>query len=346
SKIRVLFIVPSAKAGGVPATILRLVENIDRSRFHVECVMPRDGEFYDRLATLCPVHDIPVRGVFLQTLVKIRRLLARGEFDIVHGRGKGAGLYARLGAVGTDVKVVHGYHGFYTGPGQVRFGRAYLGVERLLLRLTSRVVFVSEGEMRAALRAGILRPDKAVVIPNGIDADELKGVVAGAGYTVGTLSRISVQKGLEYLLPAIGEVRLRYPEIRCLIAGGAQPEELGRECRLRRIAEDLGLNGIVEFLGEVYPVRKFFEQIDIYVSAALWEGLPTAVLEAFAARVPVVATAVQGNVELVQHGLTGIAVPAGDSHALAAGIEGALGNREAERQRAVEACDLGRSEDT
>ena len=81
------------------------------------------------------------------------------------------------------------------------------------------------------------------------------------------------------------------------------------------------------FLGEIHDVPSFFDKIDLYVSSSLWEGLPTAILEAFAAGVPVVATDVTGNNEIVISDNTGILARPKDSDSLAEAIDYAFRHR-------------------
>ena len=121
-------------------------------------------------------------------------------------------------------------------------------------------------------------------------------------------------------------LRDKYPDLICYIAGGTPKGEEGYEATLRNMARELRIEDRIVFLGEIDNIEAFFSKISVYVSTSRWEGLPTAILESFAARTPVIATDVVGNSDLVKDLQTGILVKAEDSDAIAAGIEHALRN--------------------
>jgi glycosyltransferase involved in cell wall biosynthesis len=148
------------------------------------------------------------------------------------------------------------------------------------------------------------------------------------GHILGTLSRTCLPKGLEFLIQAVALIKDKYPDIVCYIAGGTPKGEESREETLKNMVQKFGLEDHIVFLGEISDVESFFSKINVYISTSLWEGLPTAILEAFAAQTPVVATNVVGNSDLVKNLETGILVKAENSQAIAAGIEFAFENPE------------------
>ena len=130
-----------------------------------------------------------------------------------------------------------------------------------------------------------------------------------------TVGRFSEQKGHRYLLAAIPDVLARHPATYFLWAG-----EGDLEADLRAEARRLGLEGQVRFLGRRDDVPHLLAAADPFVLPSLFEGLPLAVLEAMAARLPVVGTRVCGTSEAVQDGVTGRLVPPEDAAALTAAI--------------------------
>ncbi len=132
---------------------------------------------------------------------------------------------------------------------------------------------------------------------------------------VGTVGRLTLQKGYAVLLEAAALVLAVMPAVRFLVVGGGELEG-----ELKRLARQLGVEHAVRFTGPRQDVESLLVALDLFVSSSLWEGLPTVILESMAARVPVVATDVAGTRELVQDGLTGRLVPAKDPQALAHAI--------------------------
>jgi glycosyltransferase involved in cell wall biosynthesis len=324
-KIRVLEIIPSCQRGGVPTVVHNLISHLDKTKFEVNLVAPDDGPLFRDFATLCPVQDIPIRGFYPLSVFRLRSLLKKNRIDVIHGHGKGAGLYGRVAACGSRVRTVYTLHGFNYDHYSRSRAKAYLAVERILSGSTDAIVAVSEGEKNNAQEAGILSTNRVDVIPNGIVFPPIHRY-RQAGHVIGTLSRPCFQKGLEHLIQAIHSLKDQYPDIICHIAGGTPKGEGAYEAGLRKITKDLKIDDKVIFLGEITDVSDFLSRTDVYVSASRWEGLPTAILESFAARVPVVATNVVGNNELVRDRQTGILVKACDPRAIADGIEYALAN--------------------
>lgn len=131
---------------------------------------------------------------------------------------------------------------------------------------------------------------------------------------VGVVGRLTKQKGHADLLQAIKIARAEYPLHLLVIGSGELESELREQTRA------LNLQDCVHFLGSRDNVLDLLSHLDVFVSSSLWEGFPTVLLEAMAMAVPVVATDVSGSRELVQDGITGKLVPAGNPARLADGI--------------------------
>lgn len=134
-------------------------------------------------------------------------------------------------------------------------------------------------------------------------------------FTIGTVGRLAEQKGYIHLLSALPLVLERHPETGLLFLGdGELRSELEAHTRM------LGLGNKVVFAGQVNNVHERLLGFDLFVSSSLWEGLPTVIMEAMAAGLPVVATDIPGTREMINDGVNGRLVPPGDSHALADAI--------------------------
>lgn len=223
------------------------------------------------------------------------------------------------------VPVIHTFHGIHYEryPG---VGRAwYLGLERLLSRLTHTVVNVSKAQEAEGLRLRLFSPAQSVVIVNGIDVAAVDEAVARApigrsalgllpdDLVLGCVARFDPVKGLEVLLEAVRALLPRYPRLTLVLVGdGVEAAELRRRSRA------LGLNGQVLFTGVVEDAPRMFPAWTVYVSSSRKEGLPLAVLEAMASELPVVATRIPGHLDVVVAGETGFLVNPDDPADLAA----------------------------
>ncbi len=127
-------------------------------------------------------------------------------------------------------------------------------------------------------------------------------------FTVGNIGRLSEQKGMEYFINAVPDVIAAHPDTEFFIVGSGEDE-----AKLKEMAKDLP----VTFLGYRTDVQNIMSQLDLVVLSSLWEGLPLTPIEAFSVGKTIVATAVDGTVEIVKDGYNGLLVKAGDAKAIA-----------------------------
>jgi glycosyltransferase involved in cell wall biosynthesis len=160
------------------------------------------------------------------------------------------------------------------------------------------------------------------LIPNGIDLNQFDQLAAApialglfAGPIVGTVGRLVAQKGMDVFLQAAGMTAPRRTDVTFVIAGDGPLRE---SCAAQMTA--LGLTGRAQMLGERGDVPALLQHLSVFVSASRWEGLPYALLEALAARRPIVATCVLGSEELIQDGVTGLLVPPDDPESMSRAI--------------------------
>ena len=132
---------------------------------------------------------------------------------------------------------------------------------------------------------------------------------------IGTVGRLAPQKGYEYLLRAVPQVVAQFPQAHFVIVGDGELRE-----QLPQLAQDLDIAKHVLFTGPRSDIEAIIASFDLFVNSSLWEGLPTVLMESMAARIPVIATTVAGNLELVIPDQTGILIPPADPAALAQAI--------------------------
>ncbi len=182
-------------------------------------------------------------------------------------------------------------------------------------------------------------PERISVIPSGIDTrrwDASRKDRASLGSTpplrVIMVGHYSPIKGHSILLQAAARVIQEFPSVLFQL--------VGREtAKLRPEAERLGVAGHVEILGERTDVPELLSKTHLFVMPSLMEGIGTALIEAQAAGVPVVASEVGGLPDVVEKGVTGLLTPPGDAQALASALLRLLKSpeeREAMAARAVE----------
>lgn len=350
--IRVLELLVSAGVGGGPKHVFDLVTRLSRPEFSPLVAAPPDGPFFERFTKAgIEIHALALNRLNPWTLARLCRVARRGGAHLIHSHGKGAGLYGRLAAWLLGIPAVHTFHGIHYQDYSPAARWLYLVLERRLGRLTRTVITLSRAQEAEGIALGLFPSSRSAVVPNGIDVGEVDTLVASQAIpraaiglgpedrVVGCVARFDPVKGLDILLETTRRLRERIPGLRLVLVGEG-PEET----RLRRLAGEFGLGSVVTFAGVVEDALRMFPAWDLYISASRREGLPYAVLEAMACRLPIVATDIPGHREVVIDGTTGILVPPDDPETLAGKIAVLLADRprrerfgEAGRERVMEA---------
>jgi starch synthase (maltosyl-transferring) len=194
-------------------------------------------------------------------------------------------------------------------------------LDRLTAPLATGSVCVSQGVLRFSVNAARLDKARLTVIPNGIDptlVDSVEPVSRGQIHVPNDahlalyIGRMDIQKGLTDLLDAATLVTAQQPKWHLALAGDGPI----RRWLQARVASQPRLRARVHWLGHRDDVPGLLKSADVLVHPSHWEGMPNAVLEAMAARRPVVGTSVEGTEDLVMHGQTGWLVPPRDPLAL------------------------------
>ncbi len=270
---------------------------------------PGDGDTYD-VATQVLGDRITMRAI-PRACLRLRDLCHRDRPDLVHSHGEAPTLVGRLVCRQLGLPHVVTAHTLRPWHWRRRLGRV---LERQTAPLTRQFAAVSEavGHM---LRDELGIPaDRIRVIPNWVprtrEPDAVGPMPLPGQPTILHVARLDVAKGQDLLLDAFAQTRRVFPEAVLWIVGTG-PEE----SRLRRLA-----GAGVTFLGYRADVPHLLRQADLFVLSSHWEGMPLSILEAMAAGLPVVATAVGGVPEIVHDGITGRLVPPDNPQALAEGL--------------------------
>ncbi len=264
------------------------------------------------------------------------RLIRRERPDVVHTFLLNACLYGRLASMVAGVPVIlAAEQNVYT---RKRWRHARF--ERALAARTYRVVACCRTVGESYQSQVGVPSEKLAVVYNAVQFDPEPGWderpaarrrigLPEDALVVGTLGRLTEQKGHGVLLEAVAALAPRLPRLALLIAGDG-PLRAGLEAR----AAALGVAERVTFLGIRRDREALYAAMDAFVLPSRWEGLSLALVEAMGAGRPVVATDVGGNAEVVDAGVSGILVPPDDPPALASGLESVLGDHDlAERLR-------------
>lgn len=262
----------------------------------------------------------------------LKQLIDRNDYDIIHCHTPMGAVLTRLAARnarhrGTKViYTAHGFH-FFTGASKVNW-LIYYPVEKWLSRYTDCLITMNREDYERIQKRRFRAKSIAYVHGVGIDFNKYKPVSADekaqlrAEYGIENdkfvliyAAELTRRKNQNLLFEVIDKLRERIPNIQLLLAGKGE-----LEVYYKGLAQEMGLEDRVTFLGHRSDMNKLYAMSDLAVSSSRQEGLPVNVMEAIASGLPVVATDVRGNRDLVSDGVHGLLVELGDAAAFGEAI--------------------------
>jgi sugar transferase (PEP-CTERM/EpsH1 system associated) len=328
-RIRVLHVVETMLGmGGLERGLVNLIHRTDASRFeHVVCVVRSLGALTeqlprDRVRVFCLEQTRPGFSFQVWTLA---RLIREVRPHVVHSRNWGASEAILAGALTHSCGLVHSEHGMEstaTDPARRRILR------RVIFELADRVCAVSHHLREHHAAATGFPARRITVIHNGVDTSRFRrneaareatrrryGIGNGV-FCMGFIGRLEPVKDPLTLLRAVEILSASTGNWRLLVAGdGSESEALKAFARSRP-----GIQDRISFLGELEQVQDLLNALDAYVLPSRYEGICNSLLEAMATGLPVVATAIGGNPEVIEDGVSGVLVPVADGPAFAGSL--------------------------
>jgi len=325
--VRILFLSTSMGLGGADQQLLSAAQVL------------RDRGHEIRIVSLTPLGPmgLQARSLGLATdslemrrgvpdprgLARLVRIVRPWKPDVVHSHMVHANLMARALRLLVPVPVlVSTIHNVYEG------GPLLMAGYRLTNGLVDHMTIISQAAADRFVGERIVPGRLLTVIANGVDTDRMRdlppeGRVALRGemsagdqeFVWLAVGRFEVAKDYPNMLRAFADVRAREPRAVLVIVGQGS-----LQAEAEALTAELGLREAVRFLGARDDVPAVMSAADGYVMSSAWEGMPMVLLEAAAAGLPIVATAVGGNGEVVREGESGFLVPARDFGMLRAGM--------------------------
>jgi glycosyltransferase involved in cell wall biosynthesis len=344
ASLRPLLVVDSLRVGGAERYVVDLAIALRASGHRPVVACSVTGPLAEELErAVVPVSALLDRLVKRRVSVAygqaLRRLVRRGGFDVVHAHVYASEVAAAIATAGSGVPLVLTVH--TEGPWRATHARA---ASRWAYARAAHVVGVSAAIRRQLEHDFGVPRDRASFVPPAIVPAGPAIAPAGPAIgprrgrlTIGRVARLQPEKGIDVFLRAAARLAPRFQKLDFVVIGDGRlrPE-------LESLASELGLEGRVRFLGERRDARDLIGRLDVLAVTSITDGSPLVVLEAMAAGVPVVASAVGGIPQQLRHEAEGLLVRPGDpdalAHALARLVEDERGRRmlgEAARRRAA-----------
>ena len=313
--IGLLLVVDSLEVGGAERQVVDLALALQRGGHEVTVACSVAGALSGALVEA----GIPVRPL-LDRLVKrrlspayawrLRRLVRRERFDLVHAHIYASVVAAAIATLETAVPLVITEH----TEASWQTWRARW-VSRWVYRRVERIIAVSTPIRRRLIERDGVHPDLITIVPNAVAPSQPRPDSLPAELherpLVGVIARLQPEKGVANFLKAAARVAPLFPEAHFVIAGDGPLRQ-----ELVALAEDLLPSDRVHFLGFRSDASALMRSLDVLVVPSLTEGSPLVTLEAMAAGTPVVASAVGGIPDQVRHDKEGLLVPPGDAGAI------------------------------
>jgi L-malate glycosyltransferase len=324
-KRRIFFLLDSLNVGGTETQAVELALRLDPAAYDITLgCLKQEGPLLARLhGSAVKLIEFHPRGGFdspggIYQLARMQNFLRKGRFDVVHTHD----LWSNL--IGVPAAKMAGVRVIVSSQRDLSHDPWYKTTKGRLLRAVQRrsnAVLTNAQAIRAGLvQEEGLAPAKVRVIYNGVDVGRFANAradrerlfpgTAGQKLVVLVGNMHSEVKGQATLIGAAARVVGRFPQTSFLLVGDGE-----RRAHFEQQAAAFGAKFL--FLGTRDDVPAVLSVCDIAVLPSAAEGMPNAVLEYMAAGLPTIASRVGGNTEVIEEGVSGLLIPAGDSNALA-----------------------------
>ncbi len=338
--LRVLFIIDSRfpGLGGAENQAIKLAKGLRAEGVHVEFLAPQVMQEHGahdevdgfKITRIMYPHIKKVGAIIMLFRFALYLIKSRNDFDCHHIHITRT-LTAVAGVIRpiTGVPIITKISGFFEFEGGVLDPKKTFNPVNALMRIAMRnvdYVQTISAETKSKLLAAGFRQEQLLLIPNGIDTSNLvMPRKKNDTFTIGYCGRLREVKGVHVLLDAYSTFRQKNKHLNTelvLAGSGSAEDDLREQCNQLGIADE------VRFLGTIEDTSAFYETLDVYVQPSFAEGLPNSVMEAMLAALPVLASDIGGNQDLVSEAVSGYLFDAGDSDKLAQLLEDCSQNSE------------------
>ena len=297
-RIRVLHILHTLSMGGMENRVVRLASGLNPEVYQITILTFRKSNGPQIL--LPPSIQVSfleiLSGIHPKTLLKLTQFIRRGQFDIVHTHNWGSMFYGVIAAKLAGTRIIfQGEHGL-EGQGAIPWKRLF--AQRILARFVTRVVAVNLPIARNVKQSWLIPEKKILCIPNGVNLEKFHPVLERISEPIifGSIMRFGAVKNIPSILAAFRLLLLKNGRNSArLILVGSGPEM----SRVQNLIQEYAIEGLVELPGDTHNPEIFYKKFSVYLNASLFEGMSNTILEAMACGLPVIASDVDGNKNLI-----------------------------------------------
>lgn len=322
-----MHIIETLETGGAEKVLVDIVNHLPEEFESIVCCLKTSGIMANRFVkkNLKIIELNKRNGTDFKVVFKLRHLLVQYEIDVVHAHNWNTFCESILACIlsrGSKriIHTIHGYHFDYPNTLSGQFKKKIRHSIEKILSLRSYKICTVSNEIKLYIEKEIGIPESKIkVVLNGIttgapppqrSTSQTFGIKKET-FTLGFVGRLAVVKNIDTLLRAIKIIRRSCANIRLLIVGDGS-----ERAYLESYSKEIGVDDCVSFLGYRDDVKMILQSVDIFILPSHYEGISIALLEAMACGLPVIASNVGGNLEIVIHNETGFLFPSRDINAL------------------------------
>ncbi len=303
--MKILYCITSSSWGGAQLHVLELCQDQVNRGNEVVFVVGNEGPLLDKVRRIPQVKTIVLKTLHreisplndIKAIFELRNIIKKEKPDIVHLHSSKAGTIGRLANIGLKSKAVFTVHGwaFTDGISSKRKKGIFRLIEKLVAPFSDLIICVSEYDYKIGMRDRVINHRNAVVIHNGVPSPQnfnvFERIVHNPVKLVMT-ARFSPQKDQETLINAVS--KLNKDDYKLIFVGDGETLDANKA-----LVKELQLQDNIDFVGFKKDVTPYLKNSDIYILSTKYEGLPISIIEAMSYGLPIIATNVGGNSELV-----------------------------------------------
>ncbi len=321
--VPVLHVVNGEHYAGAERVQDLLAAELPRQGFQVGLACVKPDQFPRvRQAQEVALYAVPMRSrCDLGCARRLSQLIRNHGYQLVHAHTPRSVFVGGLAAQRAGVPLIYHVHS-PTANDSTRKLQNYINarIERYSMRHAARVITVSPS-LKELMHAQGFADQRVTYVANGVPHSSLPQRAPPTGaWTLGTAALFRPRKGIEVLIGALAALRECGLPVRLRAVGSFETPQYEQE--ILRLVEKTGIGEVIDWIGFTRDIPAELQRMDLFVLPSLFgEGLPMVVLEAMAAGLPVVASAVEGLAVAIRHRQDGLLVEPGSASALAVAIE-------------------------
>jgi glycosyltransferase involved in cell wall biosynthesis len=316
-KIKLLHIQLLPLLSGAQNMMLNLLKGLDKEKYDIYVLSKPGGPLVEEIKKN-NFHYIPVNSLRrnlsfwdIIAFISMIRIFRKYKFDIIHTHSSKTGFLGRIaGRFARVPKIIHTVHGFPFHRFQPRYvQKLYQVMERVASHFCDKVIFVNNSERELAIMKKIVSPNKAQTIYNGIELPnikELKSPMKTDKFVIGSVLRFWKQKNVINTVKAAIKVCQIDSKINFVFIGDGEHFDI-----CKSMVKKARLENSILFPGWQNNILDWLIGFDVFLLFSKWEGLPISILEAMSVGLPIIASDIKGNNELV-NSRNGYLIPVND----------------------------------